>query len=458
MTIKGLEMGKLLIVAFVAAGVLSLSCRAYSETYRAADIDTIASILESQAKPGDVVEIAPGTYMMDRKKISVLTSGTPEAPIIIRGVVKDGKRPVFDGSDYNIQRGFFHFEPETRDVIIENLELCNARGTGRENGDEQPANAAALYILGTNITIRNCHLHHNENGLFSTHESDYVLVENCEIAHNGRYSGIGDPHRTHGFYFNAKHQMVKNCLIRNSTDSENFKSRGDNTIFAFNWVEEECAYSLGVDSNNALNTLWLGNVVIKRTYEGINQGRLLGVGDGTGVARGTLVAANNTFVTVFPRDFYLFTFESSTTDVILLNNVFAGPGGDFLQKYGQGEITGAGNWIQAGISDVPETLTGTIRGEKPAVADFEGREYRPAPGSPLIDAGVSAEEYAKALKIVLQHAGSGSDAAASPVYLKALEDIERAYPAFEPVKKAPGFKPREVRGKVDIGAYELTTE
>jgi len=447
-------MERLLFAAFAAAGLLTLNAAARAGTWRASDIDTIAAIVGSKARPGDVVEIAPGTYMMDRKKISVQTSGTPEAPIIIRGVIEDGKRPVFDGSNYNIQRGFFHFEPETHDVIIENLELCNARGTGRENGDEQPANAAALYILGTNITVRNCYCHHNENGLFSTHESDYVLVENCEIAHNGRYPGIGDPHRTHGFYFNSKHQMVKNCYIHDSTDSENFKSRGDNTIFAFNRVEEECAYSLGVDSNNSLNTLWLGNLVIKRTYKGINQGRLLGVGDGTGVARGTLVAANNTFITVFPRDFYLFTFDSSTTDVILLNNVFAGPGENFLEKRGRGDITGAGNWIQAGISGVPETLAGTIRGESPGFVDYERRNFAPAADSPLVDAGVDAEEYMKAVELVLEHARSGSDAEPSPVWLKALEDIEKDCPAFEPPGKAAGFKRRDVTGKVDIGAYE----
>ena len=231
-------MDRLLAFMVLAAVFAVLSSQAAAETYKVGDIDTIADILENKADPGDVVEIQPGTYMMDRKKISILRSGTPDAPIIVRGVIKDGKRPVFDGSEFNIQRGIFHFEPETHDVIMENLELCNARGTGRQ-GDPQPTNAAALYILGTNITVRNCYCHHNENGLFSTHESDYVLIDNCEIAYNGRELGIGTRYRTHGFYFNSDHQMVKNCYIHHQTDSQNFKSRGGNTIFAFNWVEEE---------------------------------------------------------------------------------------------------------------------------------------------------------------------------------------------------------------------------
>jgi hypothetical protein len=69
--------------------------------------------------------------------------------------------------------------------------------------------------------------------------------------------------------------MVKNCYIHHSTEGENFKSRGDNTIFAFSWVEEDAIYSVAVDSGGGLNTLWLGNVVMKRTELGHGQGRLL---------------------------------------------------------------------------------------------------------------------------------------------------------------------------------------
>ncbi|MHC4712937.1 MAG: right-handed parallel beta-helix repeat-containing protein [Planctomycetota bacterium] len=446
-------MVRLFAALLIAVSLVCFSARAAGETHKVSDIDTLADILANKAEPGDVVEIQPGTYVMDRKKISIQRSGTPESPIVIRGVIKDGKRPVFDGCDYNIQRGIFHFEPETHDVVMEDLELRNARGKGRQGAD-QPSNAAACYILGTNITMRNCYCHHNENGLFSTHESDYVLIENCEIAFNGRELGIGDRFRTHGFYFNSKHQTVKNCYIHDQTDSENFKSRGDNTIFAFNWVEEEVAYSLGLDSNSKLNTLWLGNVVIKRTYPGINQGRLLGVGDGTGVATGMLVALNNTFLTVFPRDFYLFTFRSSTTDVIFINNVFAGPGKVFMEKGGQGAVTGSNNWIQQGIADVPDTLVGTISGEDPGFVDLEARDLRPRDGSPLVDAGCLPKEYRDAVEIVLLHATSGSDAAPSPEYLEALKEIAQSYPAYEPAR-GPDTAARKVRVALDIGAFEF---
>lgn len=443
------------MIAVVALTCLFLVAgAAQAETYKVSDLATLDRLLSTDSNPGDIIEIQPGTYYVEQAKILIQRSGTPEKPLIIRGVIKDGQRPVLDASKYNIQRGIFNIEQTTHDVIIENLEFCNAAGGGRA-GKEQPRNAAGVYFLGSNLTLRNCKVHHCENGLFSTHESDFVLIDGCDIGFNGRELGIGERFRTHNFYFNSKHQMVKNSYVHDATDSENFKSRGGNNILAFNWVDEELAYSLGVDSNNDQNTLWLENMVIKRTTEGIFQGRLLGVGDGTGVARGTLVALNNTFVTVFPRDFYLFTEKSSTGDVILINNVFAGPGKRFLEKNGSGSVTGRNNWVQAGLEGMPEGLEGTISGESPGFVDAKALDFRPAAGSPLIDAGVSGEEYLAAVRTVTQFSRSGEAAQPSPEWLKAIDEIERAVPAYEPAKKSTSYNHRPEAGAIDIGAYEF---
>ena len=157
--------------------------------------------------------------------------------------------------------------------------------------------------------------------------------------------------------------MVKNCYIGHANESQNWKSRGDNTIFAFNWVDEDYSYSLGADSGNAHNTLWLGNLVMKRTFEGIGQGRIGGLGDGTGLAQGTVVALNNTFVTVRPRDFHLFTERSSTGDFYCVNNAFVGPGMVFLDHNGKGKVYGTNNWIAGEALNVPNAMEETIRND-----------------------------------------------------------------------------------------------
>ena len=456
---------RMMFVIAVAFFVAASSGCAARGVHRVSDLRTLATLCAEEANPGDVIEIRPGTYYLDTPKIEVLRSGTPDKPIIIRGVSKNGKRPVIDASKANVNRGIFYFEETTHDVILENLELSNAVGGGRP-GKEFPRNAAACYILGSNITIRDCVIHHSENGLFSTHESDFVLVDGCDIGFNGRAAGVGEPHRTHSFYFNSKHQMVTRSYIHDSTDGENFKSRGGNNIFAYNWVDEELAYSLGVDSGNEENTLWLGNVAVKRTYEGINQGRLLGAGDGTGVARGTLVALNNTFITIFPRDLYLFTEKTSTTNVILMNNVFAGPGETFLEKNGKGRITGAANWIDSRAEAVPgdtlvigtageasDVLTVTKRGEDPGFVDAKGMDFHLKTGSPLIGAGLSGKECIEAIRIVTQFSRSGKGVMPSKAWLDAVDTVDREGPALEPNAKATGATERKGSGSTDIGAY-----
>lgn len=441
-------------LTLLIGGCVAFAQEAPARTYRAADPDALTEIVAREAEPGDVVEILPGTYFLEADRISIARSGTPSQPIIIRGVIAEGQRPVIDASRVNVRRCVFRVGPGVHDVIFENLEITGARGSRFPDRRSFGVNATAIYFEGcSNVTVRNCISHHNEDGFFATHGADYILIDNCEIHHNGT-TYTGRHNRTHNFYFCAKHQMVKNCYIHHSTEGENFKSRGDNTIFAFNWVDEEAIYSVAVDSGGGLNTLWLGNVVMKRTELGHGQGRLLGIGDGTGVASGTLVAVNNTFITRFPRDFYLFTERSSTGDAILINNVFTGPGQTFLRINGQGTVSGKCNWITNAAGNVPSSLEKTIRGSDPGFIDAENFDFRPGATSPLIGAGVSQEEYSKAIRMVTDNARSGIEVQPSPVWLEALEQIEKPSPAFVPVRKGHGYEPRPTESHIDLGAYQ----
>ncbi|MHC4712938.1 MAG: right-handed parallel beta-helix repeat-containing protein [Planctomycetota bacterium] len=440
------------LILFMLLGVVFCLSSATAGTHEVNDIKALTKLLAETAEPGDVIEIQPGVYYAEAKRISVLRSGTPDKPIIVRGVVKDGERPVIDAGRVNTARGVIQVEQGAHDIVFENLEIRNAAGSGRG----EPAyghNAAGMRFIGSNITVRNCRFHHNENGLFSSHGADYILIENCEIDHNGTLSEAKHA-PSHNFYFNAQHEMVRNCYIHHSREGENYKSRADHCIFAFNRVEEDYAYSVEVASNNRLNALWLGNLVVKRTELGHPQGRLLSFGDGMGGPEGTLVVLNNTFITMHPRDYYLLTQEVSTGDVILMNNVFAGPGQVFLRRDGRGAVTGSHNWIQAGAEGVIDALTDTLRGEDPGFADRADFDFRPKADSPLVNAGAPRDKYAAALAIALEHAASGTDAKPSPIYLKALEGIRASAPANQPPGKAPGALVRPADDSTDIGAYE----
>ncbi len=183
-------------------------------------------------------------------------------------------------------------------------------------------------------------------------------------------------------------------------------------------------------SGNEGNTLWIGNVIIKRTERGRPQRRILGVGDGTGVAAGTLTMINNTIVSSLPDDLYLFTEKSSTCDVVLINNVFAGPSTRFLEHNGQGRITGTYNWFQRGMN-VPEGVANSIFGDDPGFVDMAGHDFHPSRGSPLIDAGHPF-----------------------PDYLNADQGLEQVLPQYEPSRDPHAAIKRIIEGTVDIGAFE----
>jgi hypothetical protein len=197
---------------------------------------------------------------------------------------------------------------------------------------------------------------------------------------------------------------------------------------------------------------------MKRTERGHGQGRLLGIGDGTGVASGKLVAVNNTFVTNLPRDFYLYTDPSSTGEAIFLNNIFAGPGEALFRLHGKGEVTGSDNWIANAVGAVPMSLTGTLRGGDPGFVDATSFDFRLKKDSPLANAGISAEEYLKAVRLVTDNARSGGKVKPSPGWLKALEEIEKPSPAFAPVRKGHGYLPRPASARLEPGAYPAVAQ
>lgn len=422
-------MKELMAFWLAAVSLLALRASAQARTYQVSDMATLRQLCAERAEPGDIIEIQPGLYYLDISHIPVLRSGEPERPIVIRGMVKDGARPVIDASRVNVKRGIFRTEAETHDVVFEDLELRNAWGARFPDQPNYGTNAGAIYFQGKNLTARRIYTHHNEDGWFATHSADNVLIEDCEIAHNGTLFE-GEHNATHNFYFCAHRQIVRNCYIHHSGEAQNLKSRGVSTIFAYNWAEEDAGYSVEVASDNGGNTLWLSNVIIKRAAPR-GQRRILGVGDGTGVAAGTLTMVNNTIISTTPDDIYLFTQAASTCNVVLINNVFAGPSIHFLDWHGKGAITGSHNWFQRGM-EVPDTLTHSVFGDDPGFVDPARGDFHPRPGSPLVGAGLP-----------------------DPQYLDPDGHLAPAIPTFEPTRNWLSRVPRPARSPLDLGAFAV---
>src|SRR5438105_4987125 len=154
---RGLILSRREFLCGAAAGLAATAREGASATTRTIpDIAALKDALENTARPGDVLQLQPGVYYLDERRLPVRRSGVPGRPITLRGIVRAGQRPVLDGGRVNVDRGLLYFWPETHDWVIENIEFRNARGSGRA-GDVFSNNAAAAYIRGSNITFRNCY-------------------------------------------------------------------------------------------------------------------------------------------------------------------------------------------------------------------------------------------------------------------------------------------------------------
>ena len=60
----------------------------------------------------------------------------------------------------------------------------------------------------------------------------------------------------------------------------------------------------------------------------------------------------------------------------------------------------------------------------------------------------------KYVKMVTDNSRAETETLPSPIWLKAIDEIESSIPSFEPLRKGCGFAKRPDDGKLDIGAYE----
>lgn len=332
---------------------------------------------------GDTVNIHPGTYNEVKKWT---TSGTSGAPITIRGV--GATRPLIDASGKtvsgsgSIPRGVFQIEGSH--IVIEHLELANAR-----NGN----NGAGIRITGgaTNVTIRNCRIRDNDMGMISDN-GDAILVEQCEIDHNGTadFSGY-----SHNLYMGGGSVTFRGCHIHSATHGQNVKSRAHFTALLYNRIEHSQDGEVGlVDASETTtansNAVMIGNVIIsKNRGAGWNSSRFVLFGSESGNAHnGTLYFMHNTCIAAVTSNTFL-TISHADADLVARNNLFTGSNNLVSLTAGASAI-GSGNWALT-TATIPGGFTGTVTGAAPGFVS--GSDLHLASGSPCIDIGTAGATY-----------------------------------------------------------------
>ena len=430
------------------AAALALSCLVTAsplaaETFQVgaghpyADLEAVDDLLD----PGDLVLVyGDATYL----SAWITRDGTAAQPITLRGVRVDGKRPVLSGGSNTLELQGDHY-------VVEGFEITGGA-------------ARCLYHHAHGIVVRDTVVHGcpKQGILGADTDSGSLTLEHVEVYD----CGGGD--RDHCIYmatneedhpgavFRMQHSYVHGVVGGNAV-----KSRAERNEIYFNWIETTATgsppYHLleligpdpagGVDAGQAReDSDVVGNVLVQHSaFPFVRIG-----GDGTGESAGRYRFVNNTFVRMGhaiddQEGGAVFRCFDALESVEMHGNVFhntgAGVGLNLIRTTeadwttGVARISGQNNWVESGSINVPAAWTGTGFGADPGFVDVIAHDLRPAPGSPLIDAGASSPAPPPGYPFP------------NPLFP----------PAFQPPMRTltPGVpSPRPLVGAIDIGAYE----
>ncbi|MEM1028784.1 MAG: hypothetical protein AAGN82_00445 [Myxococcota bacterium] len=337
--------------------------------------------LLNTVQPGDVIEVAPGTYDTD---IYLGRPGLDGMPVIIRGIVgADGTRPILRGGDNTVTL-------ESSHVVFESLEVTG--GTQR-----------CIYVIGNDIILRDVVVHDCPgHGIHAADEATGTLViDRSEVYRSG--GGEYD----HQIYVTTDQETFPGAVFRlqhsyvhDATGGNNIKSRAERNEIYFNWIEGARYHELeligpdvdrpppGIREDSDV----VGNVL--RKTNGDSHGVRLG-GDATMDTNGRYRLVHNTFWMRNGAMSPVRLFDG-VESLELYNNVFFVDGGQpttLLRtarvKWARGAplILGSHNFIPPGSTAVPPALTDTIASATgPGFVSLTALDLRPRLDSPLVDA------------------------------------------------------------------------
>ncbi len=388
--------------------------------------------------PGDIVEVEgaavyPGDVVFTRP-------GTPEQKITIRGIRRNGKRPVISGGTNTVHfmTDWPYSGPGGDHYVMEGFEITGGLSRG-------------IFHQADDLTLRDIVVHDcPAQGILGADQgSGSLLMEYVEVYNCGQgtqrhqiYMATDEVHYP-GSVFRMQH-----CYVHDGIGGNNVKTRAERNEIYYNWIEGAYYHELeaiGPDEGDGGNPNLaredsdiVGNVFVKtRDFAVVRVG-----GDGTGETYGRYRFVNNTFICSSSAVFRLFDGIES---IRMSNNVFFRPGGivNILRKVdakwtSAGElIAGSHNWVQAGSLNVPAQWTGTIVGANPGFMNAAALDLRPASNSPLLDAGTASPPDLPAYPFP------------APLFPPGM------HPPLRCLEITGSAESRPVDGAVDIGAFEF---
>lgn len=302
------------------------------------------------AVAGDVIEVdAAGSY--DGDHCSWSTDNLTVRGVGGRAKIDAGKSPA------NVSGGKGIFVITAPNATVESFELAGA-AVGDKNG-------AGIRHQGTNLTVRNCYFHDNENGVLGSPIPDgtgTVLVEASELANNGAGDGY-----SHNIYLGKYAKFtLRNSYTHGAKVGHLIKSRALQNEILSNRITDEAGTTASYEINlpNAGLSFIIGNL-IEQSAETGNPAIIDYASEPAGNNPDhRLFVVNNTIVNT--RGSGTFVQTTVAEPAVLMNNIFAGGG----------TVSNQGNAVQT------TNFTGDPKLVAPGTFD-----YHLQAGSPCIDTG-----------------------------------------------------------------------
>lgn len=263
----------------------------------------VPSAAAAVATNGDVIEIDAGEYVGD---VAFWTADN----LVIRGV--DGMAHL--RADGNSAGGKAIWVIQGDNTTVEYVEFSEASVPDK--------NGAGIRQEGTNLTVRHCSFHDNEDGILTGGDATSdILIEHSEFARNGY--GDGYSHNLYighvnslTFRFNSTHHAIVGHAL---------KSRASTNYILYNRIMDEAdgESSRLIDLPNGGTAVIIGNL-LHQSASTNNSNLFCFACEGATNPNQALSVVNNTFV----NDRWTGTFvdNRSAVTALVANNIFVGNG------------------------------------------------------------------------------------------------------------------------------------
>jgi hypothetical protein len=383
-----------------AAAAISLDCLvAHAAVINVTTNDNYTKI--EAANPGDEVVIAPGTYAF---RVYLTKQAGVTNPIVIRALDASNP-PVWDFGSTLVEnapgsygagdrgRGGWQFSG-AKNYRISGIVFRNCR-TASFN-----SSGIRYYNTTTNLYLKDCVFHQNDNGLTGGTQNSEATVEFCEFNANGNTNAsLSSP--THNIYVYGGDLLLRYCYVHDPVQGQNFHIRCRNATLEYNWFARANSYDGDLMTDDDFSgpgpfsqTMTLrGNVIVQKSNP-LNNSQIIAIYNDGGLANLTLNvrAYYNTFVGNGGNAAFVHVSNADGTQMSaeLSNNIIFGTTRPALiENTNAASVTGVNNWIRTNaIVGTPPSgnLTGSIRSASPGFRNATAQDYTLTNGSVCINA------------------------------------------------------------------------